>query len=323
MPHDLAQLGCPVNRGDFISKQARKGFTLIELLVVTAIIAVLVTLFLPAVQQAREAARRTQCKNNLKQIGLALQNYCDLYSRFPPGYVASSDTSATTPGWGWSTMILPQVDQFPLFGQFNFSLPIENPLNSVPVATRFPTFICASDIAPDQTFSITNSGTGRVVQAGPSSYVGCVGNASSSVDDNVNPGNGMLFRNSRIRFAEVLDGTSNTILVAERSWSQANGTWIGAPNTGRLRAGKSNIAAPLDKTSSFHVLAHARWINIVNDPDGGLDDFSSLHTGGINALFVDGSVRFLHSVTSDGGSANILEAMGTRAGSEITADFGY
>ena len=133
----------------------------------------------------------------------------------------------------------------------------------------------------------------------------------------------MLFRNSSIRFAEVLDGTSNTILVAERSWAQANGTWIGAPNKGRLRAGTKNPAAPLDEASSFHVLGHAHWINVMNDPDGGLDDFSSLHSGGINALFVDGSVRFLHSVTSDGGSANNLQALGTRAGGEITADFGY
>ena len=266
-----------MNRLDFFSKPVRRGFTLIELMVVISVIAVLVALILPAIQQAREAARRTQCKNNLRQIGLALQNYCDLYGRFPSGYVASSDTTATTPGWGWGTMILPQLD----------------------------------------------AATGKVVQSGPSSYVGCVGNESSSVDDNVDPGNGMLFRNSGVRFAEVLDGTSNTILIAERSWAQANGAWIGASNTGRLRSGTNYRAAPRDEASSFHVLGHAHWINAMNDPDGGLDDFSSLHAGGVNVLFVDGSVRFLHSVTSDGGSATNLQAMGTRAGSEITADFGY
>ncbi|MEI8020689.1 MAG: DUF1559 domain-containing protein [Schlesneria sp.] len=312
-----------MNRIDVYSKQARKGFTLIELMVVIAVIAVLVALILPTIQQARDTARRTQCKNNLRQIGLALQNYCDIYGRFPPGYVASSDTTATTPGWGWGAMILPQMDQFPLFGIIDFSLPIEHPLNSAPIATRLPTFLCASDIVPNGTFTITNAATGKLVQTGPSSYVGCVGNESSSVDDNVNPGNGMLFRNSSVRFAEVLDGTSNTILVAERAWARANGTWIGAPNTGRLRAGTSNRAAPLDEASSFHVLGHAHWINAINDPTGGLGDFSSMHTGGINAAFVDGSVRFLHSVTSDGGSANNIQTMGTRAGGEITADFGY
>ncbi len=312
-----------MNRLDFFSKPVRKGFTLIELMVVISVIAVLVALILPAIQQAREAARRTQCKNNLRQIGLALQNYCDLYERFPPGYVASSETTATTPGWGWSAMILPQVDQFPLFGLFDFSLPIEHLLNSGPVAKRIPCFICASDIAPDGTFPISNSASVPVVQAGPSSYVGCVGNDSSDVDDNINPGNGMLFRNSSVRFSDVLDGTSNTILIAERSWAQANGTWIGAPTTGRLRAGTKNSAAPLDEASSFHVLGHAHWINVLDDPDGGLDDFSSLHTGGVNVLFVDGSVRFLHNVTSDGGSANLLQALGTRAGGEITADSGF
>ena len=312
-----------MNRIDFFSKQARKGFTLIELMVVIAIIAILVAFILPTIQQAREVARRTQCKNNLKQISLALQNYCDLYGRFPPGYVSSSDTTATTPGWGWGAMILPQMDQFPLFGLIDFSLPIEHPLNSVPIANRFPIFLCASDIVPNGTFAITNAATGKVVQTGPSSYVGCVGSESSSVDDNVNPGTGMLFRNSSVRFAEVLDGTSNTILVAERAWANANGTWVGAPNRGRLRAGTSNRAAPLDEASSFLVLGHAHWINAINDPNGGLGDFSSLHPGGINAAFVDGSVRFLHSVTSDGGSANNIQTMGTRAGGEITPDFGY
>jgi prepilin-type N-terminal cleavage/methylation domain-containing protein/prepilin-type processing-associated H-X9-DG protein len=312
-----------VNGLDHFSKQVRKGFTLIELMVVIAVIAILVALILPAVQQAREAARRTQCKNNLKQIGLAMQNYCDLYGRFPPGYVASSDISATTPGWGWGAMILPQVDQFHLFGQFDFTLPIEHLLNSGPAANRLQPFICASDSVPNGSFAITNIASGQVVQAGPCSYVGCVGNDTSDVDDNINPGNGMLFRNSSIRFAEVLDGTSNTILVAERSWEQAMGTWVGAPNRGRLRAGTKNRAAPLDEASSFHVLGHAHFINVLNDPDGGLDDFSSLHAGGINALFVDGSVRFLHSVTSDGGSANILQALGSRAGGEITDDLGY
>ena len=110
-----------MNRLDFFSKPVCKGFTLIELMVVISVIAVLVALILPAIQQAREAARRTQCKNNLRQIGLALQNYCDLYDRFPPGYVASSDTIATTPGWGWGAMILPQLDQAPRFAQFDFS----------------------------------------------------------------------------------------------------------------------------------------------------------------------------------------------------------
>src|SRR5579872_1827700 len=97
----------------------RRGFTLIELLVVIAIIAVLVALLLPAVQQAREAARRTQCKNSLKQIGIALQNYHDSARTLPPGYISLIDTSGNDlgPGWGWAAMLLPQMDQSPLYDQ--------------------------------------------------------------------------------------------------------------------------------------------------------------------------------------------------------------
>src|SRR5579863_5328101 len=108
----------------------KKGFTLIELLVVIAIIAILVSLLLPAVQQAREAARRVGCRNNLKQIGLALHNYHETHSAFPPGYIAavpySDGATDTTPGWGWAAFILPQIDQANLRSLANFNLPLQN-----------------------------------------------------------------------------------------------------------------------------------------------------------------------------------------------------
>lgn len=299
-----------------------RGFTLIELLVVIAIIAILIALLLPAVQQARESARRTQCKNNLKQIGLALHNYADAFNRFPPGYVASADTTATTPGWGWSAMILPQLDQSPLYNQINFNLPIEHASNATAIRSSIPAYQCPSDIYSPGPFPITNSANVQVVQAGPSCYIGCVGNDSSDVDNNLTPGNGMLYRNSNITFGDVIDGTSNTIIVGERSWSQANGSWVGAPNAGRLRAGSRNPFAPLDAAASLLLLGHTHWINIMNDPDGGLDDISSLHTGGAHVLFVDGSVRFLQTVTTDGGIENDFQAMGTRAGGEIPGSYG-
>src|SRR5262245_60462030 len=107
----------------------RRGFTLIELLVVIAVIAILVSLLLPAVQQAREAARRTQCRNNLKQIGLALHNYHTACNMFPPGYVAGAPYPATTNGWSWCAQILPHLDQTPLYEKINFQLPVEDPVN--------------------------------------------------------------------------------------------------------------------------------------------------------------------------------------------------
>ncbi len=300
-----------------MSRSRRSGFTLIELLVVIAIIAVLIALLLPAVQQAREAARRTQCKSNLKQIGLAMHNYEESFRRFPPGYIANADATATTPGWGWSAMILPQLDQSPVYNQINFNLPIEHPTNAAPLKTMLATYLCPSDIYDSGPFPITTSGGMQVVLVTPSCYVGCVGNDDSDVADNVTPGNGLLFRNSNKRIADITDGASNTILVAERSWSQAKGTWVGAPNTGRLRSGEKYSFTPIDEPSSFHILGHAHWINVKDDPDGGMDDFSSLHIGGAHALFADGSVHFLKTVTTNGGTEVNFQALGTRAGGEV------
>src|ERR1700709_905701 len=119
----------------------RPGFTLIELLVVIAIIAILIALLLPAVQQAREAARRTQCKNNLKQIALGLHNYESTFSKLPLGVLGTSGTSSnknqlTT----WQTLILPYVDQAPLYGQYNFDVAYDNAINSTTVIEIVPAF---------------------------------------------------------------------------------------------------------------------------------------------------------------------------------------
>src|SRR6516225_9974587 len=113
---------------------SRHGFTLIELLVVIAIIAVLVAILLPAVQQAREAARRTQCRNHLKQLGIALHNYHGTCNVFPPGYVSGAIYPATANGWGWCAQLLPQLDQAPLYNSLDFSAPVEHPQNLPGVA---------------------------------------------------------------------------------------------------------------------------------------------------------------------------------------------
>src|SRR5579864_5723515 len=127
--------------------EMKRGFTLIELLVVIAIIAVLVALLLPAVQQAREAARRSQCKNNLKQVGLALQNYHGSRNTFPPGYVSTFDGSGndTGPGWGWGAMILPELDQAPLQNGISFTQPIEAAANATARVTTLSASLCPSD----------------------------------------------------------------------------------------------------------------------------------------------------------------------------------
>jgi len=296
-----------------------QGFTLIELLVVIAIIAILVALLLPAVQAAREAARRTQCRNNLRQIGLAMHNYIDSVKAFPPGYIAGPPAIATTtPGWGWGTMILPYLEQSALAKKINFNLPIEDPSNAAAVQTYLQVFVCPSDICPIGTFNITSdpAGTVLVAQVTPCSYAGSVGNDSSEVDDNVTPWNGVLYRNSKVRIADITDGTTYTIVVGERAWAQTNGNWVGAPNNGLTRSGKFNPQNPVFGSAALGILAHAHWVNNTTDTDGSLDDYSSFHPNGANFLFADGSVRFQQDVTRDSGLEDVFQAMGTRDGVE-------
>src|SRR5271156_5146954 len=135
--------GCPTTSGP---RGARRAFTLIELLVVIAIIALLIALLLPAVQAAREGARRAQCVNNLKQIGLALHNYHGSFQIFPPGYSSNFDASGndTGPGWGWAAMLLPQIEQGALYATINVKLPIEDSSNTARLQS-IPTLLCPSD----------------------------------------------------------------------------------------------------------------------------------------------------------------------------------
>jgi prepilin-type N-terminal cleavage/methylation domain-containing protein/prepilin-type processing-associated H-X9-DG protein len=299
------------------------GFTLVELLVVIAVIAILISLLLPAVQAARESARRTQCRNNLKQLGIALHNYHDVMRLLPPGYVAGSpDRSNTNPGWGWGAMLLPYLEQSALHSKLDFRLSLTDPKNATPVATFLPGFVCPSDIYSPTPFTIASdaAGTMPVVQVTPCSYVGCVGNDASTVDDNSVPWNGVLYRNSKTRISDITDGTTYTIVVGERAWCQVNGMWVGAPNTGLIQAGKLNRNAPSTETAAFAILGHAHFINgIGQDNDANMDDFSSMHPGGANCLFADGSVRYLQSTFTDDptGWPAIVQAMGTRGGGEM------
>src|SRR5262249_3176606 len=152
----------------------RKGFTLIELLVVIAIIGVLVALLLPAVQQAREAARRTQGKNNLKQNGLALHNYHDSFNLLPSGWVGGHGGGLNiygANGWGWASKILPQIDQSPLFNTLNFNLPVADASQLVQRTARIPDFRCPTDIGPDQ-WTITDSSNVDLAPLATSNYAG-------------------------------------------------------------------------------------------------------------------------------------------------------
>ena len=200
----------------------RSGFTLIELLVVIAIIAILVGLTIPAVQKVRESANRIQCQNNLKQIGVALHNYHDAHKFFPPGYSASGPyidgATDTTPGWGWAAFILPYLEQNNLFDQLNFNQPVQN---STALQTMVKMYLCPSDVTPQAAFPVTDGFGNTICLAAPSCYAACVGGDES---DTFGPtGLGILYRNSQTHMTDITDGTSNTILIGERAWSNANG----------------------------------------------------------------------------------------------------
>jgi len=322
----------------------RRGFTLIELLVVISIIGVLIALLLPAVQAAREAARRAQCTNNLKQMGLALQNYHDAMGAFPMSYAARSrfvdGATDTAPGWGWATVILPQLEQGPLFDAVNFSLPVEGPQNSTVIRTILATYRCPSDPMPGGPFAVTDASGNGLAMMGPTSYATNVGNDLTDSTTGLNNdglGNGVMFRNSGIRMADITDGTSQTIVIGERAWSINSGPWAGVVTNGVIRRGPAN---PCPTTGAAYYLAatlvqaHCHLLNTDTDADGGLDDYSSRHPGGANFVFADGSVHFLKSVLRDSGqrpdgstiyspSSLVLQALGTRAGGEVVSADAY
>jgi prepilin-type N-terminal cleavage/methylation domain-containing protein/prepilin-type processing-associated H-X9-DG protein len=299
-------------------RRARHAFTLIELLVVLAIIGVLIGLLLPAVQKVREAAARTQCANNLKQIGLACHNYHDAQKSFPPGYLAISAYPDTAPGWGWAAFLLPYAEQDNLYRQLNFTQPVQN---SPAIQATVRLYLCPSDTPPPAAFPVTDAVGATVAMMAPSSYAATVGQDASEVD--APSGDGIFYRNSQTRLTDITDGTSQTVMLGDRAWVQTRGVWAGAPNSAVTRPGDRNVWPSATGPAQALVLVHNNWVNITTDADGGLDDFSSNHTGGVNLLFADGSVHFVRSITAEGPEHRAFWAMGTRAGGEVIQGLDY
>jgi prepilin-type N-terminal cleavage/methylation domain-containing protein/prepilin-type processing-associated H-X9-DG protein len=297
-------------------KTSRRAFTLIELLVVIAIIAMLIALLLPAVQQAREAARRTQCRNNLKQIGLALHNYHDIFQTFPSGWIGVErgmhSAHEGTSGAGWAAMILPQVDQSNLYNLFNPHLSIADPRNEAFRETTLSVFRCPSDPQPEFWDIEQEESPGTVLARLPTAnYVGTFGtedlhdceNAPGTPPVRANGqcvGDGSLYHNSRVRIRDYTDGASNTFIVGERMTNEELGwysTWVGM--------------VPQGKEAFQRVLGSID--HVPNDPVAHFDDFSSQHTGGAHFVFGDGSVSFV-SESIDKGT---YQALGTINGGEV------
>jgi prepilin-type N-terminal cleavage/methylation domain-containing protein/prepilin-type processing-associated H-X9-DG protein len=311
------------------------GFTLIELLVVIAILGILIGLLVPAVQKVREAAARIQCRNNLHQLGVACHNYHDTNGTLPPGYWASAPyvdgATDTAPGWGWAAFLLPYVEQDNLYRQLDLGRPVQD---SPAIQTVVKVYLCPSDLYPDGAFTVTDGFGSPLALAAPCSYAACVGGDESETTGPT--GRGIFYRNSRTRLTDITDGTSSTILVGERAWSNANGVWAGAIPDGVIKRGQQNPCQPNVPGAWFPaatlVQAHAHLNNALVDPDGsaGMDDFGSRHFGGSNFLFADGSVHFVRSISGDNANSSYtadgrsFQALGTRDGGEVVpGDFAY
>jgi prepilin-type N-terminal cleavage/methylation domain-containing protein/prepilin-type processing-associated H-X9-DG protein len=289
------------------------AFTLIELLVVMAIIGVLLALLLPAVQSAREAARKIQCTNNLRQIGLALHNYQASHSVFPPGYISTDPTNPenTWPGWGWAAMLLPELEQSDLFNRCNFDLSVDHAANTTAAQTRLAVFACPSDTRAGR-FDVTDdSGATRASQYATNSYAAAFG-SDGEVGTDPDLGNGMFFRNSRISLRDVTDGSNSTLCIGERVAALTQTPWAGAVPFGvaRVTPGAPVFSDAVEE-APVQVLAHT-GSHPLKDVESDPDDFFSLHSGGVNFLMGDGSVRFLKSTVH----IDVLHALSTRGGLE-------
>jgi prepilin-type processing-associated H-X9-DG protein len=221
---------------------------------------------------------------------------------------------------------LPYLEQDNLFRKLDFSQPVKN---SPGIQTILSVFLCPSDLAPSEAFPVPDGFGITISLAAPSSYAACVGGDESATDDRT--GLGIFYRNSQTRFIDITDGTSQTIMIGERSWSNVNGIWAGAINNAVCKRGQFN-ACPGTGAAWYPaptlVEAHSHLNNTTSDTDGGLDDFSSRHPGGSNFVFADGAVHFLRSVPGDQGTGGytsdslIFQALGTRAnGDTVSADW--
>ena len=310
----------------------QRGFTLIELLVVIPIIAILIALLLPAVQQAREAARRTQCKNNLKQWGLALHNYHDVFLSFPIGAMGLNN-SATLPAnnMGFHVRLLPYIEQANLFAQFNMNEHYNSATNWVLKEQRFPLQFCPSGRTADQTFSEGASGGNPAHVTTTLHYYGIAGakgprpapatgnyahTGTTTTDHGGFALNGLLVRNRHFKFRDITDGTSNTLAMGEISAENIAGynvsyrPWTqGASNANNNGAGYAikNVTWPIGKTSGYVGGNATRLFNDVR--------FSSMHTGGAQFLLGDGTVRFI----SENIDFGLYQGLASIGGGEISS----
>jgi prepilin-type N-terminal cleavage/methylation domain-containing protein len=292
----------------------RRAYTLIELLVVIAIIGVLIALLLPAVQKVRESANQVQCRNNLKQIGLALQNYHDHQQSFPAGYVyvhmgAGPFALDTSPGWGWGSLLLPYLDQEPLARITDVQVGLQDPRFDALRTTPLRVFICPSDLQTG-VYTVEDPWGNSLAQAHTNSYAGCYGRYAP-IGEIPDDGTGLFFRNSKVRLGDITDGASNTLTVGERAALFLRTPWAGAVT---MAAVKTTDGAPVygSFVEESPVQTLATFEVQLNSPYSTPYSFFSPHPSLGLFVYADGSVRPI----SFQAPLEVLAALATRAGGE-------
>ncbi len=297
-------------------RPARAGFTLVELLVVIAIIGILIGLLLPAVQACREAGRRISCTNNLAQIGLAVQNYESAFGSLPPGVVEPDGAiQSVAQGYhvNWLVHLLPQLEQQNAFDRLDFSVGVYDPQNAAVRNWVTKVFVCPSDSS--------------AALVGATNYAGCHHDVEAPIDAEQH---GVFFRNSRVRYQDIADGSSQTILVGEKLIAVADLGWLSG-----TRASLRNTGSPLNgsSVSANGLLTQIGestndWIQPAAPLAGGglpvananpalvVGGFESRHPGVVVFVFADGSVHYLQQ----GMSPAVLQQLGHRADGQLFDD---
>jgi len=285
----------------------RIGYSLVELLVVVGIVAVLMSLLLPAIQAAREAARRTQCGNQLRQMGSAMLQYHDAKGRFPPGIQSSTRMF-------WSGFLLPYIEHQNLYDMIDFDLTWDTGPNAIVCSTFLPLFRCPSSTAPE---TMTAQGIEDRV---PCDYLAC-GSGTDTRESGPPPlaggphSDGVFYVDSGTRIAEILDGTSNTIALGDAMFvfEEMDLDHTGFPQfldrwcVGTLEGLDNEVSEGIGSTG---VAINSHKLDVFIDEKELA--FGSHHPGGVQAAFVDGSVRFFQEDIDRA----VWSALGTRNGRE-------
>lgn len=311
-------------------KKMKNGFTLVELLVVIAIIGILIGMLLPAVQQVREAARRVSCANNMRQLALANLNFESAHQHFPPGFESVDASQTDSSGdvdsyWSWSALILPFVEQDNAFNILNVNRGFlsDAASNLQPgqlevLQGNFPMYRCPSSDAPELNnefelgtvrYGVVDA-TGNDVEVAVSNYVG-INNSSAPITEHVmltsrgfEP-NGIFFDDSEVTFGQISDGSSNTFMLGERTWTFGNPI----PGEPPFRAGASNPFGFAVQRTTGEEAPRLTGRVVMATGSGEINStfflhagrgVSSDHPGGLNFASCDGSVQFISDTISTG-----------------------